>query len=434
MNWLLKTLLAIVLIVFAFDAKNWIGRAWGVAVDEPTSRFESVVDGRITTFDAAASDAARKVAANLAAGTPDLLVSKVLVSPGARVTSGQPLVELVSPRASYELRASVAGEVASVTTAVGQVAKAGAALLSIRNSEGVETTEAVDGDPLPGERPTPISVLPIAEDLERRATTAIEAALLEKGWNVESRASLSDSMSQADLRSMVERLWDKVSPTDLFDRHGVDRLAFGRILHVEFPGPERCNVDLEIRAIDREGKLLFSARAQGAAGPEPTLVDYAAAHPLRICGALLFLVWLGLLLYFRSRAVPHLDRAKQEALDTVAVEAGRAFSKSVQELLVDLRRIQDEHQRLGQSLLVRSIANEVDRLDQIRQAVESLSRKRHREASASGFWPQAELAALQTAVRGYPVSGAEHTSQTAIDALRRSVDSLRDAVRSRTTT
>jgi len=434
MNWLLKTLLAIVLIVFAWDAKDWIGRAWGVALDERTSRFESLIDGRTTIFDAAATDAARKIADNLATTATGLQVHKVLVAVGSRVAVGQPLAELRSPRASFEARATSAGEVVAIAASVGQIATVGTDLVSIRNAEGAEIRETLSADALPGERPLAISVLPIAEDVDRRATTALESSLLAKGWNIESRASLNESMSAADLRSMVERLWDRISPSDLFERHGVDRLAFGRIVHVEFESPARCRVDLDVRAVDRDGRLLFSARTEGTAGPEPSLLDYALAHPLRMVGVVLFFLWLGLLLYLRGRAVPYLDRAKQETLDKVAVEVGRGFSKSAQELLADLRRIQDAHQRAGQTQLARSIAEQVDRLDQIRQGIESLSRTRHREAQASGFWPQPELAALQSVVRSYSVEGGEEACRTGVAALHRSVDSLRDAVRGRTTT
>ncbi len=434
MNWLLKTLLAVVLLIFAFDAKEWVARAWGVALDERESRWEELVGDRKAQFDGAVTDAAQRLVKALESEVEALRVSALSTKVGASVTRDQIVMEVRSKRASFEVRSPSAGAVSSLVVSEGESVAQGAVLFEVKDPEGTIVKAMAPTAITAGGRALPISVLPLSEDVDRRATAALEAQLVSIGWNVQAGASLGEAMSQTDLRAMMERLWDRISPSDLFDRNGVDRLVFGRILSVEFETPQCCSVDLEVRAIDRSGEMLFAQRQRGTYGPEPTLLDYAAAHPLRILGVMLAILWIVLVLFFRQRVIPYADRSQQEALDQRATESGRAFSKSMQELLADLRRAQDAHVRQKRPFLARALAEEIDRGDQIRQGIESLSRVRQREALLHGFWPQTELATLTQCVRGYSVEADDEACQKSLAQLHAAIDTLRDAVRTRTTT
>ena len=282
------------------------------------------------------------------------------------------------------------------------------------------------------EAPLPLTVLTLGEDIQRRGTAALEAALTAHHWKLESRSSLSDAMSQVDLRSMLEQLWDRVSPSDIFARHDVERIAFGRIAKVEYPSDQRCEVEVEVRGLDVAGQLLFTARGMGSHGPEPGLGDWIAAHPWRVLGLVLLALFLILLLFTGGRAVPYVARMQEEAKDAVAVGATRRVSQGVQDLLVDLRRLQDDAAKRGMPGVARALAEQVDRIDQVRQRMESASRAQHRAAASTGMWPDTLLAELTACVRRFPAGGDEATSMTAIRDLSRAVDALRDTVHTKT--
>ena len=442
MSWFLKALFAVVLIVFAIDAKSWIGRIWGVALDEPKSRWADVVEGREAAFEGALREACRRIAEDLEQEPQRVPVSKVLVKDGDMVAAGQPLVETLRPRAAVRTVAPSAGKVIAIAVAPGQFVAPGATMVDLeaagvpgpdgklgpavvtkvvapKYSEGVET-------------PLPLAVLTLGEDVDRRATAALEAELVARHWVLESRASLSAVMSQSDLRSMLEQLWDRVSPSDLFARHGVDRLAYGRIVSVAYTGPQRCEVELDVRALDATGALLFTTRATGKFGPEPGLADWIGAHPWRAAGIALFVAWLLLALFTRGKVVPYVDRAKQESMDRAAFEASRKVSGAAQEVITDLRRLQGDAANRGRPIIARQLGEQVDRLDQIRRRLETTSRDQDRLIAASGLHAEELVRSVGEAVRRFPAGGDEVSEQAAVDDIARSIEALRRAVHQNT--
>lgn len=442
MGWFLKALFAVVLIVFAIDAKSWIGRIWGVALDEPKSRWAEVVEGREAAFEGAAREACQRIAEELEREQQRVPVAKVLVKAGDTVAAGQPLVETLRPRASVRTVAPAAGKVVSVAVEAGQFVAPGAPLVELevaaaagpdgkpgapvatrvaapRNGEGVET-------------PLVLAVLVLGEDVDRRATSALEAELAARHWKLESRASLSDAMSQSDLRSMLEQLWDRVNPSDIFARHGVDRLAYGRVASVAYTGPARCEVELEVRALDSTGQLLFATRGSGKHGPEPGLADWIGAHPWRAAGLVLLAAWILLALFTRGKAIPYVERAREEALDRAAFEAGRKVSGAAQEVIVDLRRLQGDASARSRPVIARQLAEQTDRLDQIRRKLETTNRDQDRQLAASGLRPEELVAAVGDAVRRFPAGRDEVAEQVAVDDIARAIETLRRAVHDKT--
>ena len=439
MSWFLKALLAVVLIVFAIDAKSWIGKIWGIALDKPTSRWEEVVEGREAAFEAAVRSACEQVATELSREPTRVAVKKVHVATGGTVERGQLLAEVTTPRALWRVDAPAAGKIKLWSAAAGQVVAPGATVGELEYTSNETGTPTVVTVPLrvptsadAVEAPLPLTVLTLGEDIQRRGTAALEAALTTRHWKLESRSSLSDAMSQVDLRSMLEQLWDRVSPSDIFARHDVERIAFGRIAKVEYPSDQRCEVEVEVRGLDVAGQLLFTARGMGSHGPEPGLGDWIAAHPWRVLGLVLLALFLILLLFTGGRAVPYVARMQEEAKDAVAVGATRRVSQGVQDLLVDLRRLQDDAAKRGMPGVARALAEQVDRIDQVRQRMESASRAQHRAAASTGMWPDTLLAELTACVRRFPAGGDEATSMTAIQDLSRAVDALRDTVHTKT--
>ena len=439
MSWFLKALLGVVLIVFAIDAKGWISKIWGIALDKPTSRWEEVVEGRDAAFEAALRAACDQLATDLSREPARVVVLKVHTQVGANVERGQLLAEVVTPRAMWRVDATTAGKIKLWSTAVGQSLAPGAVIGEIEYTSKEEDKPILATLPLrvpvsaeAVEAPLALTVLTLGEDIERKGTAALEAALTARHWKLESRASLSDAMSQVDVRSMVEQLWDRVSPSDIFARHGVERLAFGRISRVEYLSEQRCEVEVEVRGLDVAGQLLFTARAIGKHGPEPGFGDWVAAHPWRVLGLALLVLWILLLLFTRGRAVPYVARMQEEAKDAQAVEATRRVSRTLQDLLVDLRRLQDDASKRGLSQVARALAEQVDRIDQVRQRMEAASRVQHRAAASSGMWPESLATELVACVRRFPVGGDEAACMHSILELSRAADALRDTVHSKT--
>jgi pyruvate/2-oxoglutarate dehydrogenase complex dihydrolipoamide acyltransferase (E2) component len=431
MGWFLKALFAVVLIVFAIDAKSWIGRIWGVALDQPTSRWAETIEGREALFDAAVREACESVANELSREPQRLTVSKMLVKSGDTVASGQPLFEVLTPRASLRIAAPKAGQVEAVVVDAGQLVAPGAPVVRLKaGDEAVVVNGPKQGEG--SETLLPIAVLTLGEDVDRRCTNALEAALAGRHWKLESRASLSAAMSQSDVRSMLEQLWDRVSPSDIFTRHGVERLAYGRVANVEFPSVSRCLVDLEVRGLDSNGQLLFTARARGSHGPEPTLADWMGAHPWRTAGIVLFVAWLLLALFTRGRTIPYVARMQEEARDAEEVGAGRRAASNIQDISARLRRHQDAATTAGKPAIARRLAEQIDALDQTRHNITSASRVQHRAVAASGMWPEDLIARVNDAVSRYPGCSDDTAAITAIDAITPTIDALRSAIRTRT--
>jgi pyruvate/2-oxoglutarate dehydrogenase complex dihydrolipoamide acyltransferase (E2) component len=439
MSWFLKALLAIVLIVFAIDAKSWIGKIWGIALDKPTSRWEEVVEGREAAFEAAVRSACEQVATELSREPTRVAVQKVHVATGGTVERGQLLAEVTTPRALWRVDAPAAGKIKLWSAAAGQVVAPRATVgeLEYTSTEAGKPTVVTVPLRVPTsadavEAPLPLTVLTLGEDIQRRGTAALEAALTTRHWKLESRSSLSDAMSQVDLRSMLEQLWDRVSPSDIFARHDVERIAFGRIAKVEYPSDQRCEVEVEVRGLDVAGQLLFTGRATGVHGPEPGLADWVAAHPWRVLGLVLLTLFLVLLFFTGGRAVPYVERAREEAKDEQAVAAGRQVTQRLQDVLTDLRRHQTSASTRSLPAVANALAVQVDRIDQIRQRIESASRAQHRAAAATGMWPEFMVTDLASTVRAFPATGNEAAGLGAAQSIARAVDALRDTVHTKT--
>jgi pyruvate/2-oxoglutarate dehydrogenase complex dihydrolipoamide acyltransferase (E2) component len=411
-------------------------------LDDPRSRWAEVVEGREVVFERAVREAAQVMADDLEREPERVRVASVKVQVGDMVTAGQALVETLRPRASVLTVAPSAGKVVAVTVVAGQFIAPGKSMVEIEapettNAEGKTVAGVVSkvGAPRRGEgveTPLPLGVLVLGEDVERLATSALEAELVARHWVLESRGSLSAAMSQSDLRSMLDQLWSRVDPSDIFERHGVDRLAFGRVVSVAYPGPDRCEVELEMRALDASGALLFTTRGAGKHGPEPGFADWVGEHPWRAAGCVLLAIWILLALFTRGHAVPYLERHRQETKDRAAFEEGRKASGVAQEVLVDMRRLQDDAANRGRVLIATQLGDQVDRLDQVRRRLETTSRDQDRMLAASGLRPAELVVAVGGAVRRFPNGGTEDEEQLAVDEIARTIDVLRRAVHEKT--
>lgn len=442
MGWFLKALLAVILIVFAIDAKDWLGQVLGIALDQKQSKFEAVVEGRESLFDEAMRDACSKLAAEASKEPQKLTVSRQLVKEGDTVRERQPLVELVAPRYSIIAAAPVNGKIKRLPNPEGMAVPDGAVLAEIevsgeKDAEGKELPTQIRnmGVVRPGtelESPIPISILELGEDIDRRATAILEAALVAHQWKVEARASMNEELSKQDLRAMLEQVLDRMNFAEVFNRHGVDRLVFGRINSVEYPSVQRCEVDLWIRALHRNGTILFDHRASGAAGPIPGVSDWIMGHPWRFLGLVLLGLWLAVAVFTRGRAIPYVARAQDEAKDAQASTEARRISHAAQEIIVDLRRLQDDAARRGWTNIARHLHEQGDRLDQIRQRLEQASRAQQRRADEGDLWSKDLTAEIRRCVQRYSAAADAEAADTSVREIASAIESFRTIVHSKT--
>ena len=440
MSWFLKALLAIVLIVFAIDAKSWIGRVWGIAMDEPKSRWAEVVEGREALYAEAATAAAAQVAAAASVEPDKLVIGRWFAKEGDSVRQREQLCELIGTRYTLVIAAPCDGRLENVYGPPGLGVTNGTVLARVRPPATVDKPDVkpdlveakVARPDTEFESPIPMAVVPLAEDIDRRASAALEEAFLRNKWRVQARAAFLDAMATQDLRALVEDLWLKVGPTDLYQKQGVDRLVYGRVEAVRFPSDQRCEVALSIRGTRDDGELLFSAQATGVAGPEPHLGNWVGSHPWRAAGLALLAAWVALALFTRGKVVPYDERAREEAKDEQAVAAGRQVTQRLQDVLTDLRRHQTSASTRSLPAVANALAVQVDRIDQIRQRIESASRAQHRAAAATGMWPEFMLTDLASLVRYFPVTGNEDACLGAVQSIARAVDALRDTVHTKT--
>jgi pyruvate/2-oxoglutarate dehydrogenase complex dihydrolipoamide acyltransferase (E2) component len=440
MSWFLKALFAVVLIVFAIDAKSWIGRIWGVALDEPKSRWADVVEGREALYGQAAAAAAEKAAAAASKEPYKLALGGWFFEKGDAVLTRQALCELIGVRYTVLVVAPCDGVLETVYGPTGLTITDGTVVAQIRPTVKPGSIERAPKlvdvgavrPPKEFESPIPIAVLPLAEDVERRASSAVEAAFLRNEWRVQARAAFLEAMAEQDLRALVEGLWSRISPKDLYTKQGVDRLVYGRVDSVVFPTQDRCEVRISIRGMRKDGELLFSVEGEGSAGPEPSIQGWVREHPWRAAGIALFVAWLLLALFTRGKVVPYVDRAKQESMDRAAFEASRKVSGAAQEVITDLRRLQGDAANRGRPIIARQLGEQVDRLDQIRRRLETTSRDQDRLIAASGLHAEELVRSVGEAVRRFPAGGDEVSEQAAVDDIARSIEALRRAVHQNT--
>jgi len=442
MGWFLKALFAVVLIVFAIDAKSWIGRVWGIATDEPKSRWAEVVEGREALYAEAVTAAAAQVAATASVEPEKLVIGRWFAKEGDSVRHREQLCELIGTRYTLVIAAPCDGRLENVYGPLGLGVTNGTVLARVRPPATVDkpdvTPDLVDAKVVRPdtefESPIPTAFVPLAEDIERRATAALEEAFLRNKWRVQARAAFLDAMATQDLRALVEDLWMKVGPSDLFKKQGVDRLVYGRVEAVHFPSDQRCEVALSIRGLRDDGELLFFAQATGVAGPEPHLGDWVGAHPWRAAGLALLAAWVALALFTRGKAVPYVERAREEQFAKESAEEGRRVSARAQQIIGDLRRLREQAAEGGRPVIARQLSTVVDQLDLARQDLAKASTQQQRRLADSDHAPDELLSRIAKRVADYPSRGDEVAMQVAVDEIDAAVDEFRRVIHAKSNT
>ncbi len=442
MGWFLKALFAVVLIVFAIDAKSWIGRVWGIAMDEPKSRWSEIVEGREVLYGQAVALAAEKAVAIASAEPQKLTLGKWFVNEGEEVKERQQLCELVGIRYTLVVAAPCDGIVETAYGPLGLAITDGTVVARIRPSSsaglngGQPEMVAVKAvrPAQEFESPIPIAILPMADDVQRRATAALEAAFLKQEWRVQARAAFLDAMEEQDLRALVEKLWRRVSPLDLYTKQGVDRLVYGRVESVAFPTEERCDVRISIRGTRKDGELLFAVDAEGSAGPEPSFQGWMQEHPWRVAGFMLLAAWLALALFTRGKVVPYVERAREEQFAKESTEEGRRVSARAQQVIGDLRRLREQAVVGGRPVIARQLSTVVDQLDQASQALVKASTQQQRRLADSDHASDELLSRIAKRVADYPSRGDEVAMQVAVDEIDAAVNEFRRVIHAKSNT
>jgi hypothetical protein len=253
-------------------------------------------------------------------------------------------------------------------------------------------TEALKGLPKDAvAKEARVAVLPLEDDVGRRATEGVEAAIVADGLKVLGRDALDAALAGTDLRATLERLWKRVSPSDAFTKTGADLLVFGSVESAALHGGTQLDVTIRIRGVDRANRLAFDLSGRGIGGPAPGFIDYVVTNPWRALFVVALLSVIVLAILTKGRAIPYVGRVQEEEADRRSYLDSKTASGQVQSVLEDLRGHQDALLRSGDRAGAQRLAATVDHLDQARQEMEKTSRMENRAVDAAGGIPGAAI-------------------------------------------
>ena len=140
---------------------------------------------------------------------------RLMIAPGAKVTEGQPVMELETDKAVIEVPSSVSGVVREIRVKEGDKLKVGQVIFTVENGAGSKTVEKAAAPTAPPKAPAPAVAAPVAA--QAATPEPIQPAAPVKGSSAEVGASefklpeLGENIHQGELVRLMIAPGTKVS-------------------------------------------------------------------------------------------------------------------------------------------------------------------------------------------------------------------------------
>ena len=140
---------------------------------------------------------------------------RLMIAPGAKVTEGQPVMELETDKAVIEVPSSVSGVVREIRVKEGDKLKVGQVIFTVENGAGSKTVEKAAAPAAPPKAPAPAVAAPVAA--QAATPEPIQPAAPVKGSSAEVGASefklpeLGENIHQGELVRLMIAPGTKVS-------------------------------------------------------------------------------------------------------------------------------------------------------------------------------------------------------------------------------
>ncbi|MGA9800501.1 MAG: dihydrolipoyllysine-residue acetyltransferase [Terriglobales bacterium] len=193
---------------------------------------------------------------------------RLMVSLGARVTEGQPVMELETDKAVVEVPSSVSGTVNEIRVKEGQKVKVGQVIFTVENGTGVKVKTAEPKAPsakAPAEPLAPVTKLP--DQPEARPAAPAAAASAAGGATDFRLPELGENIDQGDLVRLMIAPGSKVSEGQPVLELETDKAV------VEVPSSVTGTVkDIQVKEGQKVkvGQVIFTLEGGASAQPEKT--------------------------------------------------------------------------------------------------------------------------------------------------------------------
>ena len=192
---------------------------------------------------------------------------RLMVSPGASVTEGQPVMELETDKAVVEVPSSVTGTVKEIRVKEGQKVKVGQVIFTVENGAGAKVKSVrtqSSGRETPAEKPAPTAKAAAAPATEARPVAPPAPAPVATGAAEFRLPELGENIDQGDLVRLMISPGSKVSEGQPVMELETDKAV------VEVPSSVTGTVK-EIKVKEGEkvkvGQVIFTLEG-GASAPE----------------------------------------------------------------------------------------------------------------------------------------------------------------------
>lgn len=197
---------------------------------------------------------------------------RLMISPGASITEGQPVMELETDKAVVEVPSSVSGTIKEVRVKEGEKIKVGQVIFTVENGAGRSTQTQAVPKPAPVPPPTPVSEAPKPQQVAAPAPAPSQVPQVDRRAKPSPPAptefklpELGENITQGDLVRLMISAGTKVSEGQPVMELETDKAV------VEVPSSV-TGVIREVRVKQGEkvkvGQVIFTLEGGASAAPE----------------------------------------------------------------------------------------------------------------------------------------------------------------------